>query len=486
MEMITSSKQHAALLCSPGMGHLIPVLELGKRLVTHQNFTVTIFVISSHTSDTESQLINTAANPKLCRVVDLPPPDISGLVGPDAAVVTILAVMMREVRHAFRSALRAMEFCPTVLIVDLFGTESFSIADEFGIPKYVYIPSSAWFLSFMIYGPTLDLEVKGEFTQQKKPIKIPGCRSILPQLDVVDSFRNRTHQQYFDFVEICSQTSKGDGVLVNIWEDLEPNTLAALRDEKLLGRYTNMPVFPIGPLIRPNKPTGLGGMVFDWLDVQLNESVIYVSFGSGGTLSFEQMTELAWGLELSQQRFIWVIRPPTLTADGAFFTGGSSSDDNNPIKYLPNGFLDRTKDIGLVIPFWAPQVDILSHPAVGGFLSHCGWNSTLESITNGVPMITWPLYAEQRMNATLLTEELGVAVRSMIPPWKKVVEREEIEEMVRKIMEDKEGFALRDRVKKIKESGAKALEKGGSSYNALSQFAKHSELMCMKFVNGGE
>ncbi|KAM1047936.1 hypothetical protein ACFX2J_026926 [Malus domestica] len=454
MEMITSSKQHAALLCSPGMGHLIPVLELGKRLVTHQNFTVTIFVISSHTSDTESQLINTAANPKLCRVVDLPPPDISGLVGPDAAVVTILAVMMREVRHAFRSALRAMEFCPTVLIVDLFGTESFSIADEFGIPKYVYIPSSAWFLSFMIYGPTLDLEVKGEFTQQKKPIKIPGCRSILPQLDVVDSFRNRTHQQYFDFVEICSQTSKGDGVLVNIWEDLEPNTLAALREREIIG--------------------------------PLNESVIYVSFGSGGTLSFEQMTELAWGLELSQQRFIWVIRPPTLTADGAFFTGGSSSDDNNPIKYLPNGFLDRTKDIGLVIPFWAPQVDILSHPAVGGFLSHCGWNSTLESITNGVPMITWPLYAEQRMNATLLTEELGVAVRSMIPPWKKVVEREEIEEMVRKIMEDKEGFALRDRVKKIKESGAKALEKGGSSYNALSQFAKHSELMCMKFVNGGE
>ncbi|PRQ47678.1 putative hexosyltransferase [Rosa chinensis] len=83
---------------------------------------------------------------------------------------------------------------------------------------------------------------------------------------------------------------------------------------------------------------------------------------------------------------------------------------------MPKGFLDRTRGIGLVIPVWAPQVDILAHRSVGGFLSHCGWSSTLESIANGVPMIAWQLYAEQRMSATLLTEELGVAVRSRKPP----------------------------------------------------------------------
>ncbi|KAK9948695.1 hypothetical protein M0R45_004260 [Rubus argutus] len=119
-------------------------------------------------------------------------------------------------------------------------------------------------------------------------------------------------------------------------------------------------------------------------------------------------TEMAWGLELSQQRFIWVVRPPTTkSADSAFFTSGNGDGDHS--SYLPEGFLTRTRDVGMVVPLWAPQVDILGHPSVGGFFSHCGWNSTLESVTNGVPMIAWPLYAEQRMNATLLTEELGVA-----------------------------------------------------------------------------
>ncbi|KAH0971834.1 hypothetical protein GBA52_023990 [Prunus armeniaca] len=448
METMNNSKQHAALLCSPGMGHLIPILELAKQLVAHQNFTVTIFVVSSQTSHAESQLLNsTPTNPQLWHVVQLPPPDISGLVDPDDAVVTILAMMMREVRHAFRSALLGMEVCPTMLIVDLFGTESLPIAEELGISKFVYVPSNAWFLSLMVYCPVLDVEVKGDFVHQKEPIQIPGCRSILPHLDLDDTLLVRSHKEYLDFVEIISSgVSKGDAILVNIWEDLEPKTLAALRDEKLLGRYTKVPVYPIGPLIRSTESSGSRGKVFDWLDKQPNESVIYVSLGSGGTLSYEQMTEMAWGLELSKQRFVWVIRKPTQTADGAFFTGGSGNggDEDNPSKYLPKGFLERTKDVGLVIPLWAPQ----------------------------------------RMNSTLLTEEFGVAIRSKIPPWKKVVEREEIEEMVRKIMEEKEGFAMRDRVRKLKTRGAKALEKGGSSYNALSQFAKHGELRCMKFANG--
>ncbi|CAN6698537.1 unnamed protein product [Malus baccata var. baccata] len=473
-----SSKQHAAILCSPGMGHLIPVLELGKRLVTHLNFAVTIFI--SPSSEAE---LKAATSTKILDIVQLSPPDISGLVGPDTSVPTKLVVMMRELRHVFRSAVRAMKFTPTMLMVDLFGTESFPIAEELGIPKYLFFASNAWFFSFLICCLTFDKEVEGNFVDHKEPLKVPGCREFRPQLDVFDVMLYRTNQQYHDFVGIASRIPKcSDGILLNMWEELEPTTLAALRDENLLGRHLTVPVYPIGPIIRPNDLSCSKGKVFDWLDKQPSESVIFLSFGSGGALLHEQMTEIAWGLEFSQQRFIWVIcAPTTTTADAAYLT--TDCDDESPLKYLPEGFVDRTKDLGLVIPFWAPQVEILAHPSVGGFLSHCGWSSTLESLTNGVPMIVWPLHAEQRVNATLLTEEFEVAVRSKIPPWKKVVDRKEIEEMVRMIMEDQKGFVLRERMKKLKESAAKALGEGGSSRNALSQFAKHGESMYMKLAN---
>ncbi|BFG39062.1 hypothetical protein CerSpe_253360 [Prunus speciosa] len=292
---------------------------------------------------------------------------------------------------------------------------------------------------------------------------------------------NRADQQYLEYVRIGGEMPRSDGILLNIWKDLQPKILDAFKDESLLGGVLKVPVYPIGPLTQavqstgPTGPTGLiDGDLFNWLDKQPSESVIFVSLGSGGTLSYEQMTEMAWGLELSQQRFIWVVRPPTSKcADAAFFTSGKGDDD--PLSYLPEGFLNRTREIGLVVPIWAPQVDILSHPSIGGFFSHCGWNSTLESIINGVPMIVWPLYAEQRMNATLLSDELGVALRSKVPPREGVVEREEIKRMVRKIMVEEDGFAIRGKVNELKLSAVKALSQGGSSYNALSEVASKTK-----------
>lgn len=467
------SKPHAALLSSPGMGHLIPVLELGKSLVTHSNFTVTVFVVASHKSPAESNhLLDSLMRPKLFDIVQLPPIDISGLVDANAAVITQLEMMMREVRPALRSAISATKPRPTVLIVDLFGTESFHLADELDMLKYVYVPTSAWFLALTIHVPFLDKEVKGEYNNQIEPLRIPGCKAVRPE-DVVHPMLDRTNQQYFEYVRLASEIPMSDGILLNTWEDLEPSTLAALRDESLLGRVAKIPVYPVGPLTRTI--SGLRSELFDWLDNQPSESVIFVSFGSGGTLSYEQMTELALGLELSQHRFIWVVRPATTEAvDAAFFNSASSDDDR--LTCLPEGFLTRTKSVGVVVPMWAPQVAVLMHPSIGGFLTHCGWNSTLESITNGVPMISWPLYAEQRMNAALLTEELGVAVHSKVLPKKKVVGREEIEKMVRRVMEDKEGHALRTRVKELKHSAEKALSNGGSSYNALSRLAQQCQV----------
>ncbi|KAB5547686.1 hypothetical protein DKX38_011092 [Salix brachista] len=320
MENKTGSKPHVVLLASIGMGHLIPILELGKRLSTHQNFDVTIFAVASQSSAAESQILHSAMTENLCEIVELPPVNISGLVSPDAAVVTQICVIMREIKPALRSAISGLSFRPAALIVDLFGSEAMMVADEFEMLKYVYIPSNAWFLALTIYIPILDKVVQGEYVDQKEPLKIPGCKAVRPE-DVVDPMVDRANQHYLEYVRMGMDIPKCDGILLNIWEDLQPKTLEALRDEELLGQLCKVPVYPVGPLTRPLKPhDSRSGELFLWLDKQPSESVIYVSFGSGGTLSLEQMVELAWGLELSQQRFIWVlgvaVRPNILASEG--------------------------------------------------------------------------------------------------------------------------------------------------------------------------
>jgi len=203
-----------------------------------------------------------------------------------------------------------------------------------------------------------------------------------------------------------------------------------------------------------------------WLDKQECNSVLYVSFGSGGTLCEEQIKELAWGLELSGQKFLWVLRPPNKFGIIADF--GARNED--PLEFLPEGFLQRTVGQGLVVPYWASQVQILGHGAIGGFLCHCGWNSTLEGVVHGIPLITWPLFAEQKMNAVLLTDDLKVALRAKVNE-NGIVEREEIRGMIRKLMVEEEGKEIRQRMRNLKDVANDALKDDGSSTVTLTQLA---------------
>ncbi|KAF7828819.1 anthocyanidin 3-O-glucosyltransferase 5-like [Senna tora] len=471
-------KAHIALLSSPGLGHLIPVIELGKHLSLHHKLKVTILAVTSQSSEAESHILESA---NCCKLIEIQPPDISPLLHNQAHIVERLCVVMRESVPAIRSALTTMPHLPSVLIVDIFGFQSLSIAREFNMLTYIYVASNAWFFSLLLYSPILHQHVDGPYQDHKQPFLIPGCTPVRPQ-DVVEPMLDRNTKQYEEYIEQAKGMAKGDGILVNTWEQLQRKDLESLRDENLLGGILKgRPVYAIGPLVRSPEPaTCATTELLAWLDQQPTESVVYVSFGSGGTLSYEQTVEVALGLELSHFRFIWVVRPPnTGSADSAFFsTGDGSRDADDPTNFLPEGFLDRTQEVGRVVPQWAPQVRILRHPSVGGFLSHCGWSSTLESITNGVPMVVWPLYAEQRMNATLLAEELGVAVRPKVLPAKKVVGREEVASMVKEIMEvEKEGKPnpIRKRARELKESAMKALEEGGSSYTALCHVAKQCD-----------
>nr|AVW82171.1 putative UDP-glucosyltransferase UGT72D3 [Barbarea vulgaris subsp. arcuata] len=466
---------HALLVSSPGLGHLIPILELGNRLSSVLNVHVTILAVTSgSSSSTETEAIRAATERKACEIMELPSVDIDNLVEPDATVITKIVAKMRAMKPAVRNAVKSMKRKPIVMIVDLFGTELMSLADDVDdlTAKYVYIASHAWLLALVVYLPVLDKMVKGEYVEIEEPLKIPGCKPVGPK-ELIESMLYRSDRQYIEFLRIGLEIPMSNGVLVNTWEELQENTLTALREGGELSRIMKVPVYPIGPIVRTKRPVKKPICILEWLDMQPERSVVYVCLGSGGTLSFEQTMELAWGLELSGQRFVWVLRKP------ASYLGVSSSDDEHVSASLPEGFLNRTSGVGLVVTEWAPQVDILSHGSIGGFLSHCGWGSVLESLTKGVPIVAWPLYAEQWMNATLLTEEIGVAIRTSELPSKRIIGREEVASLVRKIVaeEDEEGKKIRVKAEEVRVSSERAWTQGGSSHRSILEWAKRCSLV---------
>jgi hypothetical protein len=199
------------------------------------------------------------------------------------------------------------------------------------------------------------------------------------------------------FRRVIQSCRKTDAVLVNTVQELESSGLDMLR------RSFGVQPWPIGPILAPPSLSDSqdDAGIIRWLDAHLPRSVLYISFGSQNSISADQMAELALGLEACGRPFLWVLRPPV----------GSDATDGFKPEWLPAGFEERTAkaNMGLLVRGWAPQVRILAHPSTGAFMSHCGWNSILESLCHGVPLIGWPLGAEQFFNA-MLVAEWGVCV----------------------------------------------------------------------------
>ncbi|KAL6888179.1 hypothetical protein ACP4OV_009205 [Aristida adscensionis] len=275
---------------------------------------------------------------------------------------------------------------------------------------------------------------------------------------------------YAGLVDEARRYGAAAGILVNTFYEMEPAVVDEFRRAAEEGAYP--PVYPVGPLVRSvAAEEGGASACVEWLDRQPAGSVVYVSFGSGGALSVEQTAELAAGLEATGYRFLWVVRMPSL--DGSTFTKATTrggDEDDDPLAWLPEGFVERTSGRGLAVAAWAPQVRVLCHPATAAFVSHCGWNSTLESVAAGVPMLAWPLYAEQRMNAAVLSESAGVALR-LGAAAEGLIAREEITAAVRELMDGEKGREVRRRAGDLRQAAARALAPEGSSRRALDDVA---------------
>lgn len=240
--------------------------------------------------------------------------------------------------------------------------------------------------------------------------------------------------------------------------DLEPDSVEALRREKY-DKYKERNVFAIGPILqfRSNKNKSVATSLWpesdctQWLDKKPKGSVLYVSFGSWAHISRKDIAEIAHGISLSNVSFVWVLRPDIVSS----------------VEYdvLPFGFREEVRDRSMIIP-WCCQMTVLGHPAIGGFLTHCGWNSTLEGICAGLPMITWPLFAEQFYNEKFVVEILKIGVRvgaekvvhlGEEEKYGILVKRERIKEAIEDLMKDgKEGDDRRQKAKELGEMAKKA------------------------------
>ncbi|XP_027335281.1 hydroquinone glucosyltransferase-like [Abrus precatorius] len=459
-----------AVVSPPAFSHQASIIEFCKKLVNvDQQFHVTcIFpTIDAPIPATTTLLQSLPSNVDYTFLTPVKNEDLPQGV---PSVVQLQHAVCQSM-PSFRNALRSL--CSTTplaaLVADPFANEALEITKEFNILSYVYFCNSSMAVSFLLRLPTLhDQGLRECLDHLTRTIQIPGCIPIQGH-DLPRDLRSSVAYEFM--LQRCKRFTLADGFFVNSFFEMEQGTVTALKESSKGGNH-NAPVYPVGPIIQ-TRPISEKNMLecMRWLEKQSPNSVFYVSFGSGGSLSQQQLNELALGLELSGQKFLWVLRPPNDVADGAYLV---AAKDHDPLQFLPNGFLERIKEQGLIVPSWAPQIQILSHASTGGFLTHCGWNSILESILMGVPMVTWPLFAEQGMNAVLLTDDLKVALR---PKFNEngIAEKGEISKVIKGLMMGAEGNEIRQRIEKLKDTATNALKEDGSSTRAIYEFGMQME-----------
>ncbi|XP_044471733.1 UDP-glucose iridoid glucosyltransferase-like [Mangifera indica] len=255
-------------------------------------------------------------------------------------------------------------------------------------------------------------------------------------------------------IDTLSNIGSSSAIIWNTVDYLEQSSLVQYQQKFRVPNFSIGPMNKIASASSSSLPEEDSSCI-SWLDKRGPNSVIYVSFGSIASVDAKALTEMAWGLANSKQPFLWVLRPDTV--HGA-----------EPIDWwLPEDFRETVGERGCIVN-WAPQQEVLAHGAVGGFWSHCGWNSTIESISEGVPMICRPCFGDQKVN----TRYIGHIWRTGFE-LENDLERGKIERAIKRLMVEKEGEEMRQKAAELKEKTEISIKKGGSSYNSLNKLVEH-------------
>ncbi|TVU08895.1 hypothetical protein EJB05_42322, partial [Eragrostis curvula] len=444
---------HVLLLPFPAQGHINPLLQFGKRLAGHAGVRCTLaatrFILNSTKPSPSS--VHVAVISDGCDADG--PAEMGGLGGPyferlESAGSETLDALLRQEAELGRPV--------HVVVYDAFVPWAQGVARRRGAASAAFLTQTcavdlmfahAW--AGRIPPPPVRPEEVPELDGLPSQLELADLPTFLVDTNYPPCFRNLLTNQFLGLDTV-------EHVLVNSFYDLEPQEADYLAST--WGAKTVGPTVPSAYLdnrlqddvsygFHLHTPTTEESKA--WLDTNPTGSVLYVSFGSMASLGPDQMAEIAEGLYNSGKPFLWVVRA-------------------TEAHKLPENFADKAKSRGLIVP-WCPQLEVLAHPSVGCFFTHCGWNSTVEALSVGVPMVAMPHWSDQTTNAKYIQDVWCVGMR-ISPDTKGVVRREEVERCVREVMEGKRSEEFKNKAIEWSHKAKKAMAEGGSSDINISDF----------------
>ncbi|KAL1225799.1 UDP-glycosyltransferase 85A5 [Cardamine amara subsp. amara] len=443
----SGQKPHVVCVPFPAQGHINPILQVAK-LLHAKGFHVTfVNTVYNHNRLLRSRGPNALDGLHSFRFESIPDglPETNKAATQD--VPSLCEATMKNCLAPFKELLRRINSrgdVPPVSCIVADGVMSFTLdaAEELGVPEVLFwTPSACGFLAYLHFYRFIEkglspLKDESCLTKEHLDTKIDWIPSMGNlRLKDIPTFIHATNPDDIMlnfFVHEAERAKRASAIILNTFDDLEHDVIQSI--QSLIPQ-----VYSTGPLhLLVNREieedSELGRIAtnlwredtecLDWLDTKSRNSVVYVNFGSITVMSAQQLVEFAWGLAATKKDFLWVIRPDIVAGDAAV---------------VPPEFLIETADRRMLAS-WCPQEKVLSHPAIGGFLTHSGWNSTLESLCGGVPMVCWPFFAEQQTNCKYCCDEWEVGIEIGGD-----VKRDEVEAAVRELMDGEKGKKMREK-----------------------------------------
>ncbi|XP_031371451.1 UDP-glucosyltransferase 29-like [Punica granatum] len=409
-------------------GHISPFLELAKRLAD-RNLRIHICSSPMNLESIRSRIPEKYSSS--IRLLEIHLPSLPELPPQRHTTNGLPLHLMPVLKRAFdMSAPNFAEILvnlkPDLLIYDFLMPWAPELARSHNVRAVTFLSVGAGMASFVFHllkNPGVDFPFEGLFSVDDHVSQM-FCQILeSPSSGITDK----------DRVLQCIERSS-DILLMKTFRELEGKYIDCLSD------LTGKRAVPVGPLVHDPllQADQAGTHIIEWLDKKPISSTVFVSFGTEYFLTDQEREEIAHGLERSNVNFIWVMR----------FPGGERQDLEDA---LPKGFLERVAGRGLVVEKWAPQVRILEHESIGGFVSHCGWSSVMESMKFGVPIIAVPMQLDQPFNAKVV-ERVGVGIEVKRNPSSGRFEGEDIGRVIRGLVKERGGEGVRKRVKEVSES----------------------------------